>query len=363
MSSKQNDTNQINLGNYEEFFILYMDNELTIEQMKMVDEFLASHPDLRGEFEILMSVKLPSEEISFNKADLYAGSMKSASFINEDLLLYIDNELSADKTKVVELELNANKDYHLQHQLLLKTKLDATETISYPNKEELYRRTEKVVAFKLWMRVAAAIIFVAVLSFFYYKQTSVDSNNVENNLVKNEVESFPANTTDNEVKDELQIPPTQVDQNLVAANNSEPNKSSAIKTKDADQKNNKVQFAVQQALQNNDANNPIANNETYLDPTKYSLKEIETPTPKIKPESDTKAFASVEEPVNKVFVTNGLPDRKTDGITQEEETVAKKGSVKGFLRKATRLIEKRTGFDPTNENGELLLGVVAVKLK
>jgi hypothetical protein len=57
-----------------------------------------------------------------------------------------------------------------------------------------------------------------------------------------------------------------------------------------------------------------------------------------------------------------LPDRTTTGTTQDE-TVAKKGSVKGFLRKATRLIEKRTGFDPTNENGELLLGVVAVKLK
>ena len=59
--------NTIHLGNYEEFFILYMDNELNEEQVKMVDEFLAAHPDLKAEFEILMSTKLPMEEFSFDK--------------------------------------------------------------------------------------------------------------------------------------------------------------------------------------------------------------------------------------------------------------------------------------------------------
>jgi hypothetical protein len=41
----------------------------------------------------------------------------------------------------------------------------------------------------------------------------------------------------------------------------------------------------------------------------------------------------------------------------------KKGSVKGFLRKATRMIEKRTGIDATNDDGRLLIGAVALKLK
>src|SRR6476469_7899982 len=124
MSSKHNDTNStIHLGNYEEFFILYMDNELTSEQMNMVDAFLVIHPDLRGEFEMLMSTKLPSEEFNIIKDELYADNMQSSS-VGEDLLSYIDNELDAEKTKIVELELAANTDYRLQHAVLLQTKLD-----------------------------------------------------------------------------------------------------------------------------------------------------------------------------------------------------------------------------------------------
>jgi hypothetical protein len=39
------------------------------------------------------------------------------------------------------------------------------------------------------------------------------------------------------------------------------------------------------------------------------------------------------------------------------------GSVKGFLRKATRFIERRTGVATTNDDDELLIGAVAIKLK
>ncbi|MGZ8537281.1 MAG: anti-sigma factor family protein [Flavisolibacter sp.] len=353
MSSKQNDTNQIHLGNYEEFFILYMDNELTSEQMQMVDEFLASHPDLRGEFEILMSIKLPSEEFSINKDDLYAVSMKSISFINEDLLLYIDNELSSDKTKEIELELNSNKDYFLQHQLLLKTKLDASETITYPNKEDLYRRTERVVAFKLWMRVAAAIVLVAVLSFFYYKQSSVDSNNI---IVKQGEKSSPANKTENNtVIDNPPIIPPQEEQN-VAVNNTNIEKKTPIKSKDLDQREKKDQIQAQQLLANNNVNGEAKTNPDLEIFRKRANREM------IPTDVATMPTVANKKTINKSDVTSPFNNRKTVEGAQEE-TVANKGSVKGFLRKATRLIEKRTGFDPTNENGELLLGVVAVKLK
>src|SRR4051794_30730319 len=126
--------NTIHLGNYEEFFVLYMDNELSEEQMKMVDDFLAANPDLRAEFEILMSTRLPLEEFSFDKKDLLAENMKLAS-VDEELLLYIDNELSPDKRRLVEAELAFNKEYQLQHRLLLQARLDPAEQIPYPNKK------------------------------------------------------------------------------------------------------------------------------------------------------------------------------------------------------------------------------------
>jgi hypothetical protein len=69
------------------------------------------------------------------------------------------------------------------------------------------------------------------------------------------------------------------------------------------------------------------------------------------------------EGLNNSPVTSLLANRNTDVAITDSEKDNHKGSFKGFLRKASRMIEKRTGFDPVNDNGELLIGVVAVKLK
>ena len=77
MSFNSNDNNQrINLGNYEEYFILYMDNELSDEQKALVDAFLLAHPDLQAEFELLLSTQLTPENLSLDKEALWSHSMK-----------------------------------------------------------------------------------------------------------------------------------------------------------------------------------------------------------------------------------------------------------------------------------------------
>jgi hypothetical protein len=62
-----------------------------------------------------------------------------------------------------------------------------------------------------------------------------------------------------------------------------------------------------------------------------------------------------------------LKDETTLAVTAEQRDVVKtdnekKSSLKGFLRKATRFIERRTNISTTNENNELVIGVVALKL-
>ena len=44
---------KIDRHNYEEFFILYWDNELTAVQKQAVENFVTQNADLREEFEIL----------------------------------------------------------------------------------------------------------------------------------------------------------------------------------------------------------------------------------------------------------------------------------------------------------------------
>jgi hypothetical protein len=353
MLFEANDMNTVHRGNYEEFFILYMDNELTGEQVKMVDEFLAANPDLKTEFEMLMSTKLPLEEFNFDKAGLMAENMKLSS-VDEELLLYIDNELPADENKKVELELASNKDYRLQHQVLLQTKLDPSEKISYPNKKELYRKEERVVSIKVWMRVAAAVIVIAVGGILYFQRPTPPTTSPgftagpSKSIQKNEVKK---NELPNEVTPSFENPKKEE----IAVNNSSKKEVKQDKSKDGkDIKDIKVENPVQQQ-----------------DEIAYTPEKIEENTPErpviknIEANPDNRVEENIAS-INNSNVTSPLFARNINGTPDnpDEPTINddRKGSIKGFLRKATRMIEKRTGIDPTND-GELLIGAVAINLK
>jgi len=343
--------NTIHLGNYEEFFILYMDNELSKEQVKMVDDFLIANPDLRAEFEILMSTKLPLEEFSLNKTDLFAENM-NLSAIDEELLLYIDNELPADKKKIVELELASNKDYQLQHKALVQTKLEPSEKIAYPNKKELYHRTEKVIGLRVSMRIAAAVVIIAVSGIVYFKNPpSIAPAVVTGNTELTNTPSKDAVKT-NEAANTAAVPaviPVKID----LATDNQNNKRDRKQIEVANTKDKNEDIPIEQNLIAELT--PSEKNDPALERNRVNLVQTEV-------ENNS---ATSKNNLNTNPVTNLDPDRKS--ITSPEEPTAqdndRKGSLKGFLRKATRMIEKRTGIDPTNANGELLIGAVAINLK
>jgi hypothetical protein len=349
--------NDINLGNYEEFFILYMDNELTDDQRKMVDVFLLAHPDLQAELEMLMSTRLPAEEFSFNKEVLLSGSMK-LNAVDEDVLLYIDGELTAEKKKIVELELASNPSYQLQHQHLLQTKLDASEVMAYPNKKELYRRTERVVAFKPWMRIAAAVIIIAAMGVFYF------TGNNTTPVVPHVAEIKPAPSHNQPLQQQIKITEQALPQVAVTEPRVKQN-SATVKTK---QTNGEAEMGhtAQQALNTPDAS---STDVVVVSPAVKETTAIVThPTM----EGTTASFDPSKEIINTSAVTSALAQRNTTIIATTPPVPGKevagnnesKGTFKSFLRKATRLIERKTGIDPTSgEEDELLIGAVAVKLK
>jgi hypothetical protein len=353
-------SNDINLGNYEEYFILYMDNELTNDQRKMVEVFLQANPDLQAELEILMNTKLPAEAFSFDKKALLAESIEMNA-VDEDLLLYIDDELATEKKKVVELELASNKSYRQQHQHLLQTKLDASEVAAYPNKKELYRRTEKIVAFKPWMRIAAAVLLIAAVGILYFAGNDTATviqpvtAEVKNPLpVNTEPVQLQINTTKEPSRELAIAENTSSKQNLVAQAKKE-------KTENA----NDVKYAAQQV------NDIIANNTEDIVSTPPLAKSTTAIAGNSNIEATTASFDPYKGTINTSGVTSALSQRNTI-INATEPTVPgndvanneRKGSFKSFLRKATRLIERKTGIDPTNgEDDELLIGAVAVKLK
>ncbi|RYG44610.1 MAG: hypothetical protein EOO01_19195, partial [Chitinophagaceae bacterium] len=62
---------QINRHNYEEFFILYLDNELSSEDRGQVELFVQENPDLKAELDLLLQSQLsPDASVIFDNKDL-----------------------------------------------------------------------------------------------------------------------------------------------------------------------------------------------------------------------------------------------------------------------------------------------------
>jgi len=367
MSSNPNhSTPMITRINYEEFFLLYIDDELTAEEKKAVDDFVLLHPDLKEELDLLCSTKLPVEDISFaNKEELFASSMK-VNTVDESLLFYIDNELPETEKRTVEAQLKNDAAFALQHQLLLKTKLDKTETIPYPNKRELYRRTGRRIA-PVWMRVAAAVVLLASGTAVWMNMDTSKSSGSSVAVVT------PAKTSQQHttpVTKQIEVPASNPAANnvaatkelgvsnketLVALNTPTPVKQAVKKAQT--ETFSKPHVNVTPAVAANTSNNlQVVKKEETVAMQPEVTKKINKPvlSNPVVTSNITPAYVSIDATAKTTVPVNA--------VALENDTEKSGGSVKGFLRKATRIIERRTGIKTVNDNDELLIGAVALKL-
>ena len=158
----------INLSNYEEYFLLYIDNELSKEQCEAVEAFARQHPHLAAELNMLKDAKLPPEDavVFSDKSSLYKAADNTININNyeEYFLLHTDKELSATQEEEVEQFVLQHPQLQEEFLLLQKTKL-IPETVECPDKHRLYSRHSKRVIplYITRVAVAAAITSVVVL--------------------------------------------------------------------------------------------------------------------------------------------------------------------------------------------------------
>src|SRR5687767_7197180 len=162
----------IDRNNYEEYFILYWDNELPEDQKRQVEQFVNQTPDLQEEFNLLgQSHFTPDETISLaNKEFLFKEEIPAT---RELLLSYMDNELGETEKSAIEAYISINPDARHELSLLEKTRLHPDKTIVFPDKTILYRSEQKTPVVKMvWFRVAAAAAIILVAGFITMQITS-----------------------------------------------------------------------------------------------------------------------------------------------------------------------------------------------
>jgi len=374
----------INRHNYEEFFILYMDNELDPAGRRMVEDFVQLHPDLKEELDILLQYKLvPDTQIVFDgKEELMKENgqpLISSSNHEEWFSLYIDNELAPEQRKQVEAFVAANPATRVTLELLQKTKLQP-EQISFPDKSSLYRKEEKTrrIVPVYWRAAAAILIIILGITGFLIVNRKPGTGQPE---VAKAPANLPAKTVLPENKES--VIPKNVQPETIANNPVNKNKATEPFTTPAQQSE---QTLAKQQQKNNPlskqpGNNPLpesGNDEmtasNKVQPTNNLPKPVHNPNlinsqvPVDALASNIKANNIPQQVIPNPVVTSANP-QPSDIIQATytnneplEETEGKKNKNRGFFRKIARTFEKRTNIDPTDDN-RLLVAGLSIKLK
>jgi anti-sigma factor RsiW len=357
--SSNNPHINITRSNYEDFFLLYVDGELTPEECDAVEAFAAAHPDLQEELDILLTTRLDAEPVVFmDKSALMADSMKLNTF-DESLLLYLDGELKGEERAAFEWELEHNQDLQAQYELLLKTKLDPAEHIVYLHKEELYRHSERSVRPMFWLRAAAVVILMGWGAFWYMDNygNSQDQNDMAMGTTPAPAPTAPAATTVIPAP-AASAPATEalpVPQALPTDAYTPEEESPAVAA-------NPVARTITRANYKEVAGMPTDNSSLVA----YNETPV-TERPRVETVDPASQQIFIEPTVTEtnagpyISVGNGTADVQPEATAKADND--KKGSMRGFLRKTARFIERRTGIDPTNEGDELMIGALTINLK
>ena len=292
-----------------------------------------------------------------NKELLLPGSVSINNYLSF-LINYIDNELPEDKKAEVEEFLKKNPPAKKEFDILLKTKLQPDTSIVFPDKSLLYRKPEKVkVISMIWMRVAVAAVLLLISGYFLLRNTSGNvGNDPEIAQVNDSAPNTEQVTTFDDKNKEQKLP---VDPNKITSDQTLADASVNTNNNHAKEITNENTIQIKKIKEDNNIEPVFAE----IDLTTLTGAETTHLPKRIR---NTQSFSTEEEERKSGFFNDiSVTDKTTPtyAIYTPLEESDDTGGFKEFLRKATRVFERRTKIQTTTEDNKLLLGAFAVSLK
>ena len=371
----------INRHNYEAFFLLYVDKELSAADRKAVEVFVQENPDLQMELLLLQQTVVNADDIVLQKKDwLYMEEDISA--LQENLLLYSDGELNAADKNAVKSLLDTNASAKAEWNILQQTKLQPDMAVVFEDKALLYRKEGgKVVGFKWWRAAAAAVL----LGFGLWTGVSVYKNNIQKtdgsevavkeNKTQTQQEkaagitdpnqTIPAvenavaenNTGSTDQQNNTQIQPGERNATPAEKLNNAESQSSAASNQNITQQNNSPKKPDNnlpkpyfENINNGPSNKNIAGNVQSENNNNIRVSGSNDAVVKINPKENKTVVA---DPDNSTTNTNLTAIQVVNTNTNDEgdnnsrylnvdDSKGKRSALGGFIRKAKRVLERTT---------------------
>ena len=358
----------IDRHNYEEFFLLYVDNELSPAERKAVEEFVAVNTDLQSELDLMKDTVLqPEQALSFDyKASLMKHESESAmindSNCEEYFILYTDNELTPEQKTMVEKFVYHHPQYQASFELLQQVKLTADQSVVFPDKSSLYRKEkdDKIVPL-FWMRMlAAAVVLIAVGIASWYLISNNNQTSVEPVIARTEPVKPATVTAEKQAKDAVNnpLPDATEPDTKEAAVKQEPSDLTTVAR--VEHKVENITPVAGKSPKESEKNSapvsniskpstvlPIEQNvaiDIKKEPveTRKPIEEIANPDPTQTVASLVSNVPTTEEAGYQEYAE----DSNSDIVFVANTSVSKKSKLRGVFRKASRFLEKATNLEP-----------------
>ncbi|MBP6023787.1 anti-sigma factor family protein [Ferruginibacter sp.] len=361
----------INRHNYEEFFLLYVDNELSAAERNAVEVFVQENADLKEELLMLQQTIFNSDAVVFeNKHTLLKEEITP---LQENLLLYIDGELNAAAKLNMQQLLAADAAANKEFTVLQQTKLQADTAIVFPDKKILYKKEKGRVVGMPWFRIAAAAI---LLGFGTWATVSVVNNitkagDVNDVAKKTDIKTTPviSNIVDTAIGQTEKNSSTNV--NTAATNNTGSTNTGSKKNIPAVQNNvqqilrtvkdnSSIALEKENKKPSNNLPQPVYNNFNNSEGNKTAIA-IVPPTERANIDINSGNKVEVAQQVDKAntailngyalntnFTQGNDEETNNDKVLYMKEDNVKKSKLGGLFRKVKRLVERNANIKTGN---------------
>jgi anti-sigma factor RsiW len=364
--------------NYDEFFMLYVDNELSPAERRIVEAFVAGNADLKAELDILLQCRLDPESglVFENRESLLKKSPVANNPLphEESLLLYIDGELDEDARRSVENHCRQNPSMLSELTLWQQTLIEPDTALVFRNRAVLYKKeSDRRIVFLPFFRIAAAaslLLAIGLLIFYIAGKdhpgvtpAPADSLNLVTSLPR--VKKSQQLRTSQQVSDSQQVKNSQqenknglVKQSVAGGQparikNAPKAVSRQVNTKLAELADNNTGVAV----------TTIPIDRKLTDPGNNSIDLTDRAVPELDA-GDTKGSSFATEALHDESIASATAhdDDADAGDDDTGPAAPKKNKLRGVFRKVSRVFEKNANRDDDDRRG-ILIGNLQIALK
>lgn len=379
----------INRQNYEEHFLLYVDNELTVTQKKAVETFIQENPDLEEELVMLQqSVLHPNQHVVFDNKESLLKNVPADGLVNttnyqEYFVLYGDNELTSNQKDLVDQFVGKHPQYQQEFELIQQARLLPDNAVVFPDKNDLYRseEEERVVPFQ-WRKLAvAAVILLFMGGFGWYVITNnqKDPQTATGTKSTNGLAAVDNKTNTSHTATPVVKTPAVTEQSI----KEEKKTASDIAKANTANKKEAVKKVVDKPVNPNELTAAIDKSEKNAIPrNNNALENVSQKENVITAREVTSTLAAVTRPARvNVEVTDrnekearsdlNIPDTKVVYINDQpaaddyadNNTGNKQRPLRGFFRKVTRVFDKATNADNESNKKGIRIASFEIALK